>query len=192
MANETKRITDVDIIDSLNGDESFFVNQNSSIKQISKNDVFKDIIHPIENGGTGATTVASARNNLGLGNTDGALPVANGGTGATNAAESRVNLGITPKNIGAVEKVAFPVKTLGINWDGDSAPYTQTITVDGILEEDNPHVTPIYSDVLEIAIAQKESWGMICRAITGTNFITFICFEEKPESEIPIQLEVYR
>ena len=36
---------------------------------------------PIANGGTGATTVAGARNALGLGNTSGALPIANGGTG---------------------------------------------------------------------------------------------------------------
>ncbi len=56
---------------------------------------------PIANGGTGATTAAAARNNLGLGNTSGALPVANGGTGATTAANARSNLGITPANIGA-------------------------------------------------------------------------------------------
>lgn len=37
----------------------------------------------IAHGGTGATTVAAARNAFGLGNTNGALPIANGGTGAT-------------------------------------------------------------------------------------------------------------
>lgn len=50
----------------------------------------------IENGGTGATTVASARNNLGLGNTTGALPIANGGTGATTAKQARENLEVEP------------------------------------------------------------------------------------------------
>ena len=58
MAN--KRITDVDVINSLNSDESFFVNQNSSIKQINKSDIVWDI----SNGGTNATNVAEARNNL--------------------------------------------------------------------------------------------------------------------------------
>ncbi|QDH92397.1 hypothetical protein SEA_CELAENA_18 [Microbacterium phage Celaena] len=38
---------------------------------------------PVGNGGTGQTTLAAARNAMGLGNTTGALPVANGGTGAT-------------------------------------------------------------------------------------------------------------
>ena len=47
---------------------------------------------PIANGGTGATTAASARNALGLGNTTGALPIANGGTGATTAAGAVSNL----------------------------------------------------------------------------------------------------
>ena len=46
----------------------------------------------IANGGTGAKTVAGARNALGLGNTSGALPIANGGTGATTAAEALSNL----------------------------------------------------------------------------------------------------
>ena len=49
---------------------------------------------PIANGGTGQTTIAAARNALGLGNTDGALPVANGGTGQTTAAAARNALGL--------------------------------------------------------------------------------------------------
>ena len=49
---------------------------------------------PIANGGTGASTVAGARNALGLGNTAGAVPIANGGTGATTAGQARTNLGI--------------------------------------------------------------------------------------------------
>lgn len=56
---------------------------------------------PVSRGGTGATTVAAARNALGLGNTSGAVPIANGGTGKTTAADARTALGITPANIGA-------------------------------------------------------------------------------------------
>lgn len=47
----------------------------------------------VAQGGTGATTVAAARNALGLGNTTGAVPVANGGTGATTAKAALTNLG---------------------------------------------------------------------------------------------------
>lgn len=56
-----KRITDVDYLDSLNSNESFFVNHNNAIKQISKNNVVFDIV----NGGTGANNVVDARTNLG-------------------------------------------------------------------------------------------------------------------------------
>lgn len=51
-----------------------------------------DGIIDITQGGTGANTVAGARNALNLGNTDGAVPIANGGTGATSVATARNNL----------------------------------------------------------------------------------------------------
>lgn len=53
---------------------------------------------PITKGGTGATTAAAARNNLGLGNTSGALPVANGGTGCTTLADLKTALGFASSN----------------------------------------------------------------------------------------------
>jgi hypothetical protein len=49
---------------------------------------------PVANGGTGQTTLALARNAMGLGNTTGALPIANGGTGKTTAADARSALGV--------------------------------------------------------------------------------------------------
>ena len=62
---------------------------------------------PITEGGTGATTVAGARNALGLGNTSGAVPIANGGTGATNASQARTNLGIDNLDMTPVGDVVF-------------------------------------------------------------------------------------
>lgn len=65
---------------------------------------------PIALGGTGATTVAAARNALGLGSTTGALPVANGGTGATTASAALTNLGAEPKaNVTSKGAVNTPV-----------------------------------------------------------------------------------
>lgn len=57
-----KRITDAGSVTSLSGSESFFINKDSSLKQISK----KNIVFDIANGGTGATTASGARANLGV------------------------------------------------------------------------------------------------------------------------------
>lgn len=65
---------------------------------------------PIAQGGTGATSAANARKNLGAASSShthgaeditGTLGIAHGGTGATTAAAARTNLDITPANIGA-------------------------------------------------------------------------------------------
>jgi hypothetical protein len=47
----------------------------------------------VAQGGTGQTTLALARNAMGLGNTTGALPVANGGTNATSVAQGGIIYG---------------------------------------------------------------------------------------------------
>ena len=56
---------------------------------------WQNLVMPIANGGTGATTVADARKNLGLGSLatiNSPLPIANGGTGATTATQAIKNL----------------------------------------------------------------------------------------------------
>ena len=65
---------------------------------------------PVSLGGTGATTVAAARNALGLGSTTGALPVANGGTGATSASAALTSIGAEPKaNVTSKGSTSTPV-----------------------------------------------------------------------------------
>lgn len=64
---------------------------------------------PASMGGTGATTIVSARSNLGLGSvaTENTVPVAKGGTGAIDATSARTNLGITDNSFGLKGMAVF-------------------------------------------------------------------------------------
>lgn len=103
MAN--KRITSVNFLDSLDNDNSFFVNQNNTLKQINKSNVIFDIA----NGGTGATTALEARENLGIGlvATEDVLPVSKGGTGESTVEGALTNLGIAKK----LEDMKYDIQT---------------------------------------------------------------------------------
>ena len=78
------------------------------------------------------------------------------------------------------------------NWGGEEAPYTQSIEVEGITVEDNPHYGPVYSADQETRIAQKEAFAMVDDLDTTDGIVTFTCFEDKPEVDIPVLLEVNR
>lgn len=88
-------------------------------------------------------------------------------------------------------KRATYTATLSTTWTG-SKPYTQTVTVSGILASDMPHITPTYSSDNATAIAQKEAWSCVSKAEAAAGSITFTCFEVKPTAAIPIQIEVMR
>lgn len=81
--------------------------------------------------------------------------------------------------------------TLSTSWSG-SGPYTQTVSIAGILATDMPHVVPVYSTTNATAIAQKEAWARVSRGDAVADGIQFTCFEDKPGTAIPIQIEVMR
>jgi len=81
--------------------------------------------------------------------------------------------------------------TVGTGWTG-SGPYTQTVAVAGVLASDMPHVVPVYDAANATAIAQKEGWSCVSKAEAAAGGIQFTCFGDKPETAIPIQIEVMR
>lgn len=76
-------------------------------------------------------------------------------------------------------------------WQG-TGPYSNGIAVAGIMESDTPHVTPVRNWDLPTANILTEEWQKISYAMSADSQIVFICLEDKPTIDIPIQIEVMR
>lgn len=77
-------------------------------------------------------------------------------------------------------------------WTGDKAPYTQTVDVEGITKNDEPHYGPVYDANMDIRQAQKDAFNEVTDLDTADGKVTFSCDEDKPLVDLQIQLEVNR
>lgn len=110
------------------------------------------------------------------------------------------NLATPTNNTDAANKAYVDTKatvhsytaSLSTTWTGTSAPYTQSISISGILSTDKPHITPVYSTTNATAILEKKAWNCVSKAVTSAGKITFTCFEEKPTQALSLQIEVIR
>lgn len=103
------------------------------------------------------------------------------------AAGEAVNRGYLESYVNSKHLSATVTLSAG-NWS-ETAPYTQTVALEGILATDCPHFGVLYSDAWE---AEKEAFALVDDLDTADGSVTFTCFEDKPEVNIPIQLEVNR
>lgn len=81
--------------------------------------------------------------------------------------------------------------TLDTSWSGSSAPFSKTVTVNGIQSSDTPIIDVVMSGTYATDTHRIENWAKIYRAVTGNNQITFYA-TEKPEVSLPIQVKVVR
>lgn len=72
------------------------------------------------------------------------------------------------------------------------APYTQTVSVTGILATDTPIADVVLDQSTPTALTQIEAWMSVSKIETADGSITATCLEELPEIDIPIQLKVVR
>ena len=105
------------------------------------------------------------------------------------------SVGQIPRNTApgtaAWQDVSAPVltATLTTTWTGASAPFTQDVTVTGLLATDVIFIGVVYSGTNATAVLQKTAWNLVGKIVPGAGKITATCFEEKPVTEIPIQIK---
>lgn len=147
---------------------------------------------------------AVTKSQVGLGNVDNTADVNKNVLSATKLATARtVTIGSSGKTfdgrgnvsyslgeIGAASTVTYSA-TLSTTWSGTSAPYTKTVTVNGILAADNPIFDVVMSGTYSTDSVRLEEYGKIYRLTTTANSITFYA-KEKPTVSLPIQLKVVR
>ena len=120
---------------------------------------------------------------------------ANDGVFITNTADDLVNYYTKTEDdalLSTKATTALYTATLPASGWTNAAPFTQTVSVSGILSTD----TPIADVVLDVntptAIAQIEAWANVSKIETADGTITATCLEELPAIDIPIQLKVVR
>ena len=109
--------------------------------------------------------------------------IGNGWVEAVNSLEATVATKATVR--------LFTGTLLADGWTGTSAPFSQTITVSGILETDRPTVDVVVSSTYATAETEIEAWGYVYRIVTSQNGVTAYA-TEKPEVSLNIQMGVVR
>lgn len=88
-----------------------------------------------------------------------------------------------------IERIKAPkhVSLTASGWSS-TAPYTQTVSVVGVLASDMPVISLFLPDGLSAATvkAQKKAYGMVDRAETGEGQITFYCYNKKPAVDFQV------
>ena len=79
----------------------------------------------------------------------------------------------------------------GTVWSGSAAPYTQKVTVSGILESDTPVVDISLGDVYKEIQEQLDSYAYIYKILTYDGYI-MVYATEKTKCNINIQMKVDR
>ena len=118
-------------------------------------------------------------------------------TGAVTAAKLAANAVETDKikdgavtagkiAAGAVSS-AFTGTLTVAGWTGSAAPYSQALTVTGLLATDKPIIDVVMSGTYATDEARDAAWGNIYRAVPTANTLT-VYAKEKPAVALPIQI----
>jgi hypothetical protein len=87
--------------------------------------------------------------------------------------------------------MVFTVSLPASGWIG-SGPYTQTVVVNGIVITDRPHWDVVLSSNTATAVEELEDFSVVDDLDTANGSVVFTCFQEKPTTNLTVQMEVNR
>ena len=99
---------------------------------------------------------------------------------------------ITTALSGKASVSTYNITLLASGWSGSSAPYTQTVSVSGILSTDKAFADVIFDVVPQTALDQSRQWAFVSQMTTSNGSITAKCLEYKPEINLPISVLALR
>ena len=133
-----------------------------------------------------ATIIVNGGNGRGITNATGGIT--EGSIGTANLADNVVT---APKIADGAVSQTFTTVITADGWTGEAAPYTNAVTVTGLLATDSPLVDMIPSETYETAEAETEAYANIYRMVTADNQLTAYA-TEKPTVDISIQIKAVR
>lgn len=95
---------------------------------------------------------------------------------------------ITNALSGKASVSTYNATLLSSGWTGSSAPYTQTVSVSGILSTDKVFADVVLDSSTSTALDQSRQWAFVSQMTTSNGSITAKCLEYKPEINLPISL----
>ncbi len=110
-------------------------------------------------------------------------------TNTTNIGTNTTNIGNNTTAIGTKATEATYTATVTATWTGSSAPYTQVITVTGMLATDNPIVDVDLNSTYATALLERDAYSKVEKILTATNSIT-VYADEATTQAYDIQLKV--
>ena len=106
---------------------------------------------------------------------------------ATEKTQARNNIGAGTSNVVTFTRTATCTVA---NWTG-TGPYTQELTVQGIVADSQPVIDYDFSGATTSNIdTLLDEYNKVNRFVTGTNKITAYCYGNKPTVNVPINILV--
>ena len=112
------------------------------------------------------------------------------GLGAPSDNADAANKSYVDTALDGVKTVSVSATLTVAGWTG-SAPYAQSVTIEGMTDAKKAMAYPVYGSDTSANIALKEACGMVSFASRSGSVLTFTCLEDKPTVDIPITVEVY-